>query len=543
VLSQLNSYDTAEWIREYDQFIASTSNMLSINVKVLPPLTVILFARSRDFAPYTPTRPNGQKANIAGLFVRQPSWSVIGLAQDSEDENTKHTIFHEGTHWLMSVDPARQPAWFAEGIAELFSTFERRGSKVNWGKPIGDHIFQLQRGGTMPLGEFLVQDSAIFDRQDHTGRFYAQSWAFVHFLLVSNDPARRALLIKYLNAYRTNSAAATVDIAFGSTLNDVDRTFKSYLSQPTFAYITKPVVPAADPQPLAVAPPAEVESALAFFALGGDKPELARQHVAKAMQLDPSLPGPHEVLAYLSKFDNEIDPAATHAEAALRNGSRDADMYLMLGDSYRFGANSHKRDSELQSVKMYENAINLNPRRLAAYEQLTQAIFEVDAPTAEDAKFMDLGVKAFPDEDWLKVGVASIAYHRGQREAAFAGMEKALRANGTLDAQQKAFATHVRGGWYMKEMNDEVRIAMEKRDFAAAHKSLDTYRGRIEGDKEAEMQLQEMQAGIDGFEQLDLAARARQAGKKAEANAILDKLLKQPDLPPELRRAAEQARR
>ncbi len=543
VLSQLNDYATAEWIREYDQFIASTSNMLSINVKALPPLTVILFARSRDFIPYTPPRPNGQAANLAGLFVRQPTWSVIGLAQDSEDENTKHTIFHEGTHWLMSVDPARQPPWFTEGIAELFSTFERHGGKVNWGKPIAGHLYQLQQGGTMPLGNFLVQDSAIFDRDDHTGRFYAQSWAFVHFLLVSNDPARRELLIKYLQAFRTNSAAASVDLVFGSKLNDVDRTFKIYLSQPTFAYITKPAAPAADPPPLTVAPPAEVESALAFFALGGDKPDLARQHVAKAMELDPSLPGPHEVLAYLASFEQQPDEAATHADAALRNGSRDGDMFLMLGDSYRAGANSHKTDALRQSIKSYENAINLNPHRLAAYERLTEALFEMDTPTAEDGKFLDVGVKGFPDEDWLKVGVASIAYHRGQRDAALAGIDAVLRANGTLDGQQRAAAMNLRRSWYLREMNEEVRIAMEKKDFAAAHKSLDAYHSRIAGDTQSEAQLQDMQSYVEAFEQVNLAAQARQAGHKAEANAILDKLLQRPDLSPELRRYAEQSRR
>jgi hypothetical protein len=121
VLSQLNDRDTAAWVRQYDQFIASTSTMLTINLKALPPLTVLLFSRDRDFVPYKLSRPNGRTAAVAGQFIRRPSWSVIGLAQDAEDENTRQTIFHEGAHWLMSVDPTRQPPWFSEGIMNLFS--------------------------------------------------------------------------------------------------------------------------------------------------------------------------------------------------------------------------------------------------------------------------------------------------------------------------------------------------------------------------------------------------------------------------------------
>lgn len=543
VISQLNDWDTAEWVRQYDQFIASTSTMLTINLKALPPLTVVLFSRDKDFIPYKPPRPSGRTASVAGLFVRQPTWSVIGLAQDTEDENTRQIIFHEGAHWMMSVDPTRQPPWFSEGIAELFSTFERKGSKVSWAKPIEWHLYQLQRYGRTPLREFLAQDSAIFDRDDHTGRFYAQSWAFVHFLLVSNDPGRREMLTRYLNTFRTESAEATIDATFGTSLDDVQRAFEKYLTQKTFAYITKPAVSVRDPPPLTVARPADVETALAFLALGGDKTELAQQHAAEALALDPALPGPHEVLAYLDFGAREVDKAAAHAETALRNGSKDCDMFLMLGDSYRFGKNADKSDSELRRVRMYENAINMNPRRLAAYERLTEAMFEVEAPTAEDAKFLELGTRAFPDEDWIKVGVAAVAYRRGQRDAALGGIDRALRSNGTLDGSQRAAATNLRRRWLLGEMNTEVRDAIEKKDFAAARKSMDSFRSLVVGDPAVEIQLKELQSNVDALETIDRAMQARQAGRKAEANAILDKLLQQADLSPELRRYVEQSRR
>jgi tetratricopeptide (TPR) repeat protein len=213
-------------------------------------------------------------------------------------------------------------------------------------------------------------------------------------------------------------------------------------------------------------------------------------------------------------------------------------MFLLLGDSCT-GANSNKAGAELQRVKLYENAINLNPRRLAAYERLTEALFDVEAPTAEDAKFLELGVKAFPDEDWIKVGVAEVAYRQGQRDKALGGIDQALRSNGTLDGSQREFATNLRRNWYLREMNTEVRAAIEKRDFAAAHKTMETYRSRVAGYAPAEAQLQAMQSSVECFELVDRAEQERKMGRKAEAAATLDKLLQRSDLPPELRRYAE----
>ncbi|MBK9250613.1 MAG: hypothetical protein IPM70_01495 [Proteobacteria bacterium] len=94
----------------FDQFILSTSSALNINIGALPPLTVVLFRRDKDYTPYKLLRPNGQVAPIAGQFARRATWSVVGMARDSDNEELERTIHHEATHWLMSVDQERR-AW------------------------------------------------------------------------------------------------------------------------------------------------------------------------------------------------------------------------------------------------------------------------------------------------------------------------------------------------------------------------------------------------------------------------------------------------
>ena len=238
------------------------------------------------------------------------------MAFDALDEHSRRTIDHEATHWMMSIDQSPQPAWFSEGIAELFSTFERRGDKVAWGSPITQHLTTLHDLGVMPLAQFLVEPSALFEREDHTERFYAQAWAFTHFLMFAKDPRYRQLLLKFLQTFRTQSGEATVNAVFGATLPEFEREFHTYIDQRRWAYMLQPVRPAADPPALEPAPPAQVEAALGRLALGAGRQELARQHAEKAVDLDASAPDGHAVLADLALSGNNQDLAVTQAEGA-----------------------------------------------------------------------------------------------------------------------------------------------------------------------------------------------------------------------------------
>lgn len=82
------------------------------------------------------------------------------MAHEGDGAGLRATLQHEATHRLMSVDQSRQPAWFSEGIAEMFSTFERQGDKVNWAKPIGPYLVLLQNATLEPLAQFLVEPGA-----------------------------------------------------------------------------------------------------------------------------------------------------------------------------------------------------------------------------------------------------------------------------------------------------------------------------------------------------------------------------------------------
>jgi tetratricopeptide (TPR) repeat protein len=443
----------------------------------------------------------------------------------------------------MSADQARQPAWFAEGIAEMLSTFERHGDRVDWGKPISSHLELLRKSGTLPLAEFLAEPSAIFDRDDRTERFYAQSWLFTHFLMLSKEPSRRQAPFAFLRAFRSESGEATVNAVFGASLKELDRDFKQYVGQSTYAYMKLPVKAAPAPPSPQPAPPALVEASLGFLALSSKHDDLARSHAEKAISLDATVPDAHAVLAYLDLQNNDFDKAASHAEQALQHDSKDSELFMLMGDSYVHGQNFRKPDAAQARVRMYENAVNLNPRRLAIYERLTEALLAIENPREEDARFLAAGLRAFPGEDWLRVGSAVVDYRLGRREAAMTTIESALRTDGTLDGAQRTYATGLRGRWLLEAMRTEMDTAVNEGDFRAARAVVAHYRERIGNNADFSSYLDEIDNGLAVRDLVNQHEAALRANRKAEAKAVADQLLARPDLPGNLRRSLQEQNR
>ena len=531
VLSQLNDHDTAAWMRGFDQFVLSTSDTLKLDFGVLTPLTVVIFDSDRDFEPYKPMRPNGKTANVAGEFIWRPTWSVIGMAHEGDSAALRTTLQHEATHWLMSVDQSRQPAWFAEGIAELFSTFERQGDKVNWAKPIESHLALLRNTNLEPLAQFLVEPGAIFDRDDRTDLFYAQAWGFTHFLLLSQNLSRRQLLAKFLNTYKTESGEATAAAVFGPQLNDIEREFHNYIDQRKFYYMIEPLRPAPDPPAPQPAPAETVEGSLALLALGAERYDLARQHADKAIALEASSPEGHQVLAYLALDNQNVAEATRHAEAAIDSGAKDSELYILLGDSYASGANAQIPNATLARANQYERAINLNPRQVAYYERLTEALFAIEKPREEDARFLQIGLKIFPGADWIRVGTAAIDFRLGRGDTALATLGAVLRPQSTLEPAQRAYANNLRINWLVEAMKSDVEVALDKKDFPGARAAIARCRERVGDDANAAAYFQEITNTVDLSELLARYYAAQQANKKSEARTLAEQLLARPSLP------------
>lgn len=445
VISQLSDRDTLAWSQQFDQFIATMTGVLDINPANLPPLTVVLFSRESGFAPYKPVLPNGQQDNIAGLFAPHETWSIIGLAGSANGDWLRRKILHEATHWLMSVDEARKPAWFTEGIAEVLATFEIRNQQVIWGKPIDDRL-QWISDAQPDLKNFLMLPRVSMDDGASAASFYAEAWAFTHFLLFSSDASYQQLLPRFLQVYKSHSGAATLQEVVGDDLEKIERDFWRYLKARRFRYVTQPLasVPAlSSPVP---APPDVVQVALGRLAYSTGNEDKARKHAEEATALNPAAPDTHELQAYLAVEEESAENVVTHAEAALKAGSRDSQMYMLLGDLLGSAPEAASNEARRQRVNLYESAINMNPRRAAPFEKLGESLLGLPQPTDDDAGFMALGLKMFPGNDWIRAGAAVVDFRLGKVTAAREQMTSALRDDSTLDDDQRRVAKGLLNG-------------------------------------------------------------------------------------------------
>ncbi len=75
LLTRLDNTAAADWMRQFDQFILATADILHMDLRSLAPLTVVMFERDKDFTRYKLQRPNGLTANVAGEFILRPTRS------------------------------------------------------------------------------------------------------------------------------------------------------------------------------------------------------------------------------------------------------------------------------------------------------------------------------------------------------------------------------------------------------------------------------------------------------------------------------------
>jgi predicted Zn-dependent protease len=353
--------------------------------------------------------------------------------------------------------------------------------------------------------------------------------------LLSEKGTRRPLLAQFLQLYKTESGEATVAAVFGSKLDEIERDFHIYIDQRGFYYMIEPLHLPPDPPAAQPAPADLVEGALGFLALGAERYDLARQHAQKAVAHDANSPEGHRILAYLALENHDLAEATRQSEMAIDSGSKDSELYMLLGDSYENGANATAPNAALARVNQYENAINLNPRQRAYYERLAAALFAIDKPREDDAQFLEIGLKLYPGADWVRVGTAVVDYRLGHHDKAMSTMDAVLKPESTLDPSERNYATRLRTSWLLESMRTDIQEATNRNDYAGARALISRFRERVADDADAVGFLDQYSKRLELAELMGRYSRARQARDNVEARRLAEQLLAFPNLPGNMR--------
>lgn len=109
----------------------------------------------------------------------------------------KEDLRHEFTHGLLHATLQSVPLWLDEGLAEYFEV-----DSTTLGATHAAHLRELRMAESEQWNPNLYRLEMLTDFRDLTARDYAESWAWVHFMLNDSEPSARVLL-DYLTVLRS----------------------------------------------------------------------------------------------------------------------------------------------------------------------------------------------------------------------------------------------------------------------------------------------------------------------------------------------------
>jgi TonB family protein len=318
-----------------EQFRANFLSLLPLRNGAEPRTTVVLFDADRQFRPFKPIYQGKPRDDIAGYCLAGDDETVIALTSDLPDlsEDPAKVIYHEYVHLLLRARDEHLPLWLNEGLAELFSTFRVENGKVEYGVPIESHVGYLRHTGLMSLDRLVAvtPESPDYNESDRAGIFYAESWAFTHFLLCGEDRNNAKRLEQFMQLVAQDvGLERSFRVAFGADYRTEEDALRHYLDGGK--YFTRQAPSVMPDVPISFRPATAFERDFALLNLRwrahGDA-DVASRALA-LLQQDPKQPGPHELLAEIAATEGDSAGAHEHWQSAAELNSDNPWIYVHL---------------------------------------------------------------------------------------------------------------------------------------------------------------------------------------------------------------------
>ena len=192
------------------------------------PIHVFLFDSTDEFEAFRDQRFGGFPQRRAFFVETDSDLAVFASWGDHVAEDLRHEVAHG---YLHAVVPGL-PLWLDEGLAEYFEV-PRTEDGLN--RPHVALLLEAMRSGRWK------PDLARLERLQSPGQMtqtdYAESWAWVHWLLESN-PEHRRLLRKHLARLRVTGTAPLLSIVVSRAVPGADGLLVKWLRR-----LTKQVSP------------------------------------------------------------------------------------------------------------------------------------------------------------------------------------------------------------------------------------------------------------------------------------------------------------
>ena len=239
--SNAGERSTREIASDLEELRAVLGHVTALELSSPVPIRVYVFRDARSFEPYRHYY-GLQPVPTAGYFLERNNANFITICADARDDASS-IVYHEYVHFIASANLPQLPLWYEEGLAELYQNFEVADGKARIGLPVWRHLALLNTTPTMPLTELFAvrHDSPAYNDPAIKERFYAQSWALVHYLLIGSEP-RRAETARFIALLHEGASSSTAfAAAFSVGAAELEKEFRSYIGRRRYSFLEIPV--------------------------------------------------------------------------------------------------------------------------------------------------------------------------------------------------------------------------------------------------------------------------------------------------------------
>lgn len=254
-------------------------------------------------------------------------------------EDVTPAVRHEYMHYLLeSHGGFGEHLWFDEGFSQLMSTVDVRRDHVDLGQFRADYLERLRTEPWIPMLRILrAQDLEDWGQRTRP-LFYAQSWAFVHYLFLGQKEhdRGRAQLQRYFKEIEIGSSyEQAIERAFGRSSQSLDKVLHEYVRSERFDAIGVRFPSHEDRLvELRKLPSHAAFTQLGWLALAIDREQEARRWFERAAKLEPDDARAQAGLGRAADLRSEWGEALVHHERAVELEPNDALNRLDLGIHY-----------------------------------------------------------------------------------------------------------------------------------------------------------------------------------------------------------------
>jgi tetratricopeptide (TPR) repeat protein len=355
-------------VRHFEQVRSFFLQIFGLQATDGKPVRIIAFHSDKEFQPYRPSE-------AATAFYRAGSEHDY-IVMSSTDAEHYQVATHEYTHMLIGQLSGTVPLWLNEGLAEVYSTMQQAGDKVQVGLPPPGRGRMLLEAPWIPLDTLVSTgyDSPLYNEKSRAGMFYSESWALVHMLDLDGD--YRPHLGAMLDALKTADSAAAFEQAYGKSIAQVQADLLEYVHRDTLHGVAFKIALEKSEESPEIAPHSAIPARLALAEVLSESPGKIAQAGEMYLQLARDFPRNWEVEAALGRFawrERHNQEAVTHFTHAAQLGATDGRMFLDYARALSVTAHAE------EAVAALRNAIRLDPSLKEAHYELGLALLRASA--------------------------------------------------------------------------------------------------------------------------------------------------------------------